>query len=103
MYNPTNMSDELFATCIEDDFDLEFKSSGKKCVVYDGTATILYEGDAEHCFIYAKWYRKCEGFWPVISTEECYNDLVSLWKKVGNKPVDLCIKPEDTCYSENDK
>lgn len=85
MYNPTNMSDELFATCIEDDFDLEFKSSGKKCVVYDGTATILYEGDAEHCFIYAKWYRKYEGFWPEINSEECYNELMNSVKHGNDK------------------
>lgn len=70
------MSDEMFATCIEDDYELEFKSSGKKCVVYDGTATILYEGDAEHCIIYAIWYRKYKGFYPQISTEECYNELM---------------------------
>ena len=76
MYNPTKMSDEMFSTCIEDDYELEFKSSGKKCVVYDGTATVLYSGDAEHCIIYANWYRKYEGFYPQISTEECYNELI---------------------------
>ena len=85
MYNPTNMSDELFATCIEDDFDFELKSSGKKCVVFDGTATVLYEGNAEHCIIYAKWYRNCKGFWPEINSEYRYNELMNSIKHANDK------------------
>lgn len=83
MHNPTEMSDELFATCIEDDFEFEFKSAGQTCVVFDGTGTALYKGDAEHCFIYARWYRKYEGFWPQINSEECYNELMNSLK-TGN-------------------
>jgi hypothetical protein len=77
MYNPSGKTDSFFEMLIDDDFDLELKSESNKYVVFDGTATILYEGDMPHCFLYSRWYRKYKGFWPIINSIECYNKMIN--------------------------
>jgi len=75
MFNPSNNSDKFFETLIEDDFELQLESKSGKYVVFDSTTKILYEGDMAHCFLYAKWYRKYQGFWPSIYSIECYTEM----------------------------
>jgi hypothetical protein len=81
MYNPSGKTDKFFETLIEDDFELQLESKTGKYVVFDGTSTILYESDMPHCFLYAKWYRKYQGFWPTIYSVECYNEMIKTINK----------------------
>lgn len=76
MYNPSNYKDKFFEQLIEDDFEDQLKSESGQYVVFDGTSTIIYEGDMPHCFLYAKHYRKHQGFWPTIYSIECYNRMM---------------------------
>lgn len=80
MYNPSDKSDKFFETLIEDDYELQLESKSGKYVVFEATTKILYEGDMPHCFLYAKWFRKYKGYWPVIYSIERYNEMLDVLK-----------------------
>lgn len=80
-YKPLKISDEMFPWTIEVEVGEFLTSPTNTYVVFDGTATILFRGTMQECYVYREVYKKEMGFEPVIYSQETYDRMMDLGRR----------------------
>ena len=75
------LSFEFIEKSIEQDIDVGLSTKLNIYVCLDGTAKIYYKGDLPHCYMYAKMFRRHNGFELEILSIEKYNEMMDIIKK----------------------
>ena len=69
--------EEYIDVLVELDFgNIITENEGPVCVVYDGTAKIVYTGNCYRCIEYVKLFKKTQGFEPEIMSLEKYKEMI---------------------------
>lgn len=69
--------EEYIDVCVELDFgEIKEKDSGPICVVFDGSATIVYTGNCYRCIEYVKLFKQTQGFEPEIMSLDKFNEMM---------------------------
>lgn len=80
-YKPLKISDEMFPWTIEVEVGEFLTSPTNTYVVFDGTATILFRGTMQECYVYREVYKQEMGFEPVIYSQETYDRMMDLGRQ----------------------
>lgn len=80
-YKPLKISDEMFPWTIEVEVGEFLTSPTNTYVVFDGTATILFRGTMQECYVYREVYKQEMGFDPVIYSQETYDRMMDLGRR----------------------
>lgn len=92
-YKPLPISDMMFPKTIEWEVDAYLTSHTNTYVVFDGTATILFRGTMQECYVYREVYRQEAGFDPCLYSQETYDRMMKLGKEsYENEKKNLCGK-----------
>lgn len=84
-YKPLKISDEMFPWTIEVEVGEFLTSPTNTYVVFDGTATVLFRGTMQECYVYREVYKQEMGFEPVIYSQETYDRMMKLGKESYEK------------------
>lgn len=88
-YKPLPISDMMFPATIEWEVDAYLTSPTNTYVVFDGTATILFRGTMQECYVYREVYRQETGFDPCIYSQEIYDRMMKLGKESYEREKNL--------------
>lgn len=80
-YKPSNMSDKLFSLSVEMEVQEFLTSPSNAYVVFDGTATVLFRGTMQECYVYREVFKQEKYFEPVIYSQETYDRMMELGKR----------------------
>lgn len=80
-YKPLNMSDKLFSLSVEIEVQEFLTSPSNAYVVFDGTATVLFRGTMQECYVYRELFKQENDFEPVIYSQETYDRMMELGKR----------------------
>ena len=80
-YKPLRISDKMFPITIEMEVESFLTSPSNTYVVFDGTATILFRGTMQECYVYREVYKQEMGFEPVIYSQETYDRMMDLGRR----------------------
>lgn len=80
-YKPLNMSDKLFSLSVEIEVQEFLTSPSNAYVVFDGTATVLFRGTMQECYVYRELFKQKNDFEPVIYSQETYDRMMELGKR----------------------
>ena len=82
-YKPLPISDVMFPITIKWEVETCLTSQTNTYVVFDGTATILFRGTMQECYVYREVYRQEKGFDPCIYSQEENDRMINF--KGSNK------------------
>lgn len=80
-YKPLDMSDKMFSMSIGIEVGEFLTSPSDTYVVFDGTATILFRGTMQECYVYREVFKKENDFDPAIYSQETYDRMMELGRK----------------------
>lgn len=79
-YNPTALRLCIFEEHIKEEVEDYLTSPTNTFVVFDGQATIVFEGTLAECYVYSKLYRRNKSFDPCVYSKEAYDEMVNILK-----------------------
>lgn len=80
-YKPLDMSDKMFSLSIGVAVEEFLTSPSDTYVVFDGTATILFRGTMQECYVYREAFKKENDFEPTIYAQETYDRMMELGRQ----------------------
>lgn len=84
-YKPLKISDEMFPWTIEVEVGEFLTSPTNTYVVFDGTATILFRGTMQECYVYREVFKQENDYDVVIYAQETYDRMMKLGKESYEK------------------
>lgn len=90
-YKPLDMSDKMFSLSIRVEVDEFLTSPTNTYVVFDGTATILFRGTMQECYVYREVFKKEKGFEPVIYSQETYDRMMELGRRAFTNDTERTV------------
>lgn len=88
-YKPSRISDKMFPWTIEVEVGEFLTSPTNTYVVFDGTATILFRGTMQECYVYREVFKKENDFEPTIYSQETYDRVMELGKESYEREKNL--------------
>lgn len=88
-YKPLDMSDKMFSLSIGVEVEEFLTSPSDTYVVFDGTATILFRGTMQECYVYREVFKKENNFEPTIYSQETYDRMMKLGKESYEREKNL--------------
>lgn len=76
-YKLQNFSDKMFPLTIEIEVEEFLTSPTNTYVVFDGTATILFRGTMQECYVYREKFKKEKDYDVAIYAQETYDRMMS--------------------------
>lgn len=70
------IKDNILKLTIEDEVELFLTSPSNNYVVFDGTATILFEGSLPECYVYREKFKKYNDYDVTIYSREAYEKMM---------------------------
>lgn len=76
-YKLQNFSDKMFPLTIAIEVEEFLTSPTNTYVVFDGTATILFRGTMQECYVYREKFKKEKDYDVAIYAQETYDRMMS--------------------------
>ena len=70
------INDDTLKLTIQDEVDLFLTSPSNTYVIFDGTASVLFEGSFPECYVYRNTFMKYNGYDVAIYSREAYNKMM---------------------------
>lgn len=80
-YKPLKISDKMFPITIDMEVESFLTSPSNTYVVFDGTATILFRGTMQECYVYREVFKQEKDYDVVIYAQETYDRMMKLGKE----------------------
>ena len=74
-------SDRMLPATIEWEVGEFLTSPSNTYVVFDGTATILFRGTMQECYVYREVFKREKDYDVVIYAQETYDEMMKLGKE----------------------
>ena len=70
------IKDNTLKMIIADEVEMYLTSPSNTYVIFDGTASVLFEGTLAECYVYREKFIKYNGFDVTIYSREAYNKMM---------------------------
>lgn len=71
------IKDDILKCIIEDDVEMYLTSPSNSYVIFDGTASVLFEGSLPECYVYREKFKKYNDYDVTIYSREAYDKLMT--------------------------
>ena len=72
------IKDNILKLTIEDEVELYLTSPSNSYVIFDGTASVLFEGSLSECFVYRETFKKYNDYDVTIYSREAYDKMMGM-------------------------